>query len=130
MKANEVRLGNLVKYKDKIYKIIGMDYDLPVLDSDEFGIGVVGWDNLQGVELNNQLLLKCGFKTQEFHWANCIKLRVCNDYSYLYWWEEAGLELSVAKHCLKNSNIKYLHQLQNLYFALTGEELNINQIIK
>ena len=25
----------------------------------------------------------------------------------------------------KNINIKYVHQLQNLYFALTGEELTI-----
>jgi len=26
-----------------------------------------------------------------------------------------------------SENIKYLHQLQNLYFALTGQELEINK---
>ncbi len=44
----------------------------------------------------------------------------------LYWSHKEGVQMSI-NHCLfKLPHIKYLHQLQNLYFALTNTKLQYN----
>ena len=43
---NEVRLGNLVRYEGKEYRLAGITKDYPYLDTIEFGAGVVEWKDL------------------------------------------------------------------------------------
>jgi hypothetical protein len=69
------------------------------------------------IELTEDILIKCGFVEviNNFEWDlpdhsfPVKRKRGTNHFKALY----QGVE------------IKYLHQLQNLYFALKGEELNI-----
>lgn len=69
------------------------------------------WD--KPVELTEEILLKCGFK-------------IGNKYSN----EDARIGDFVItfgdNFYYKKTQIKHLHQLQNLYFAITGFELEIN----
>ncbi len=77
---------------------------------------------LEPIPLTEEWLLRFGFEKKENNWK-C--LCICNDWTYLYWERLAGLELSVNKHSVMLPHIKYVHQLQNLYFALTNQELEI-----
>jgi hypothetical protein len=39
---------------------------------------------------------------------------------------EGGFYAEIEEYPISQVDIKYLHQLQNLFFALTGEELEVN----
>lgn len=70
-------------------------------------------NNIRPIKLTEEILLKCGFEKG-------LKYFSYKDFDIdLKGW--FGFNNMVA-----NANIKHLHQLQNLYFALTNEELEIN----
>ena len=121
MKANDVRLKNLVKYQGKVYEIAAITEESPYLNTTEFGDGIVEWSDLQGVELTEEWLLKFGF-TKSFAVTN-FAIQI-----------EAGvLDLTpseiVGYHVYIDDNwictIESVHELQNLYMAICGKELKI-----
>lgn len=104
MKPEELRLYNYVY--DDANNIVQIDHQ---------DIGEELYIFYKPIKLTEKILLKCGFEKEilePIHY--CIKgmcIWKCND-MFL---------------CDKNGvHIKHLHQLQNLYFALTNEELKIN----
>lgn len=121
MKANDVRLKNLVNYQGKVYQIASITEEYPYLNTTEFGDGVVEWSDLQGVSLTQEILLNSGF-TKSFLVTN-FAIQI-----------EAGvLDLTPDENkynvyvddnwiCI----VEYVHELQNLYFIITGQELIIN----
>lgn len=134
----EVRIGNLVSYEGKEYKIEGISKDYPFLDTIEFGAGVVEWKDLEPIPLTEAWLLTFGFTKVEsvsFYW-DAKAVFVKNDYAIFYHVNEGirfGFENGITRFIdksfqYKNGNgiineITYIHQLQNLYFALTNTEL-------
>ena len=115
--ANELRIGNWVMYDNRLFQIEAISRSLPCLNTDEFGIGVVDWNNINPIPLTPEILEKCGFD------RNCI-LKIYQgvniEWSY-------GKEVWLTKEgevIYEFENTQHLHQLQNLYFALTNEELN------
>jgi hypothetical protein len=140
MKASELRIGNYVmvenellpNYKNQPLIITSIqqrnDRDFPnsksviSCDVDKYN-SVSQFDEfIRPIPLTEEWLLKFGFKKCENGWKT---LSICNDWTYLSWERLVGIELSVNKHSCMLPNIKYVHQLQNLFFALTGEELII-----
>lgn len=125
MKANELRIGNCVNYKDKIIKVT-MIGEYGVQSKTGYQIINAKFINpyLQPISLTEKWLLDLGFKRDEY-----------NDKTpYYYILNGFRLNNYMGSLTLNNSNelagfkpieIKYVHQLQNLYFALTGEELTI-----
>ncbi len=72
-------------------------------------------DDFQAVPITPELLEMCNFEKDKFGWSHSshpVSLYV--DMKTLYWKEQpcGGVP------------IKYLHQLQNIFFALTGEEIS------
>lgn len=122
LQANEFRIGNLVKYEGNVYAIDSISKEFPTLNTMEFGIGVVDWNNIEPVPLAEELLVKVGFEKQKNNWK---KLTICNDWTNIFWESLAGIEISVNKHSIMLPHINYVHQLQNLYFTLTNEELTL-----
>lgn len=131
LKVNELRIGNIVK-DGKTGELISV-FELreeqalyKVIDRSKFPLPM-GW-YATGIPLTEEILLKAGFsKPYEFSREWSTKYEDINPYSMitiqefgdgLYYSAGEGLKLSVA--------IKYFHQLQNLYHALTGQELTIN----
>jgi len=118
----EARAGNIVMYDNRLFQIESIAMSFPCLNTDEFGIGVVDWNNINPIPLTPEILEKCGFEWSIYHQA----------------WHKQGFvfdlsERSVGGFFMHKSRlnseiicpeIQYLHQLQNLYFSLTGEELN------
>ena len=121
MKATELRIGNYHYYHmdDKFDErkewdeICQIDYgDLRILFTYE--------DNSEykPIPLTEEWLLKFGFEKEGGYLWNCKLL---------------GKQRFIENHLTKgyfethyeSKHIQYVHQLQNLYFALTGEELTI-----
>lgn len=115
IKANELRIGNLVEGKDGVI--------LPVV---AFAVEAVNGDNRFGfnpIPLTPEILEKCGFeKNGCFYNVDNFQLM------YGYTREEGKFFHFCLDEIVAFPPFKYLHELQNLYFALTGKELNVNNI--
>lgn len=72
--------------------------------------------DIEPIPLTEEILLKCGFKRD-----SDLKNSLCR---FGIWFNIMNMEATYLSQ--KLIKINYLHQLQNLYFALTGEELEIN----
>lgn len=135
MKAQELRIGNLVfiendllpETKGKIYKVYGVsekyNFDFPE-STGTVSLNQIGTirnysqfdEFIKPISLTKELLLRLGFDVNNSpEWIDQLKKYeiICGTTSYL-----RGAENSVYP-------IKYVHQLQNLYFDLTGEEITI-----
>lgn len=120
MKAEELRIGN------KVYRVFDSISDPN--DTEVVSLGSINsitntfvckddcigsLDELQHIPLTEEILLKCGFvkcKMSNVFYLGDFEILLPTYFKY----KDA--------HLIK---IKYLHQLQNLYFALTGKELKI-----
>lgn len=129
----ELRIGNWVEYDGKYYKIDTIANEFPTLNTSEFGIGVVDWNNINPIHLTEEILLKCGFEKTDDYGDQIYyepKNRGNRNYYICFDHEDISFGLNVFGNCTNllhdNSNLQFLHQLQNLYFALTGEELTVN----
>lgn len=120
MKANELRLGNWVNLPHgdvqiKYFIEIGAHF------TDNNG-GT--FESLHPIPLTEEWLLKFGFmkhpiKTEYLH-TKMGGLRIITYYGNNY------LVKTIRGDAI--TSLKYVHQLQNLYFALTGEELEISNL--
>lgn len=131
----EVRIGNLVSYEGKEYRIAGIYKDYPFLDTIEFGAGVVEWKDLEPIPLTEERLLKFGFEKRKGNKFPTLKVKGSRFYTSRFNY----FRVNVFQRCLTvqySSNVKdkendlytidniqSIHQLQNLYFALTNKEL-------
>ena len=119
MTANELRVGRWVMgYHDPFQWGLEHFHLLRQADLDEL--------IKAPIPLTEDILLKCGFKRvpKNLYVDNLKDLRTAVTYlkgSII--WNESTRIVWVGNIAL--DNIKYLHELQNLYFAITGEELEV-----
>lgn len=128
----DFRIGNLVKFEGRIFEIDSISKEFPTLNTDEFGIGVVDWKNIEAVPLSEDVLVKLGFKKDELN--NCIYISIPDLKTEIHFEIfAAGLVCVIysSTGSVVPNDIEYAHQIQNLFHSLTGEELkyteNINQ---
>lgn len=116
MKANELRIGNWVK---RTTQPEGFQ-----IDSHSFIVCERNPSMYEPIPLTEEWLVKLGFKKRELSLSHNTKLYVCLKTENEYF--NDGKCLILAQECPYISMpCKYVHQLQNLYFALTGEELTL-----
>jgi len=128
MKATELRIGNLIQLNKKWFEknpglsktekiisvdSIGFDYLLP----ENYKINGYNIGNLEPITLTEEWLLRFGFERNDNY---KIKEFVRGD-MIIYTYNKVNKEVYYGI-CVE-VKIKYIHQLQNLYFALTGREL-------
>ena len=120
MKANELRIGNLVLDQHKEEHIISANcfqrFRYPTMDND-YGF--------YPIPITEEWLLKCGF----------VIVNHINGYSFHTMdrkrnkdKHKPAIDIYENKTLYMGHHInhcQHVHQLQNLYFALTGEELEI-----
>jgi hypothetical protein len=123
IKANELRIGNLAI--DQLGNIICVTakYILEQYQSD-----IAEDDYLKPITLTEEWLLKFGFKRNDntkvsdsFYWImfGSSQLHINPDNGVVWIYRNKNI---FNNPCL----VRHVHQLQNLYFALTGEELDIS----
>lgn len=87
---------------------------------------VIDAADIIGLELTEEWMQKLGFSKTDNVWRN--KHHMFLDKWYISQKEKHGvLLLSVIMFGGYVRHIKYVHELQNLYFALTGEELEFSR---
>ena len=141
MKANELRIGNYVKgvsdnYTDRENKLGEYIFPVAVIGKDFVKLDI-GFDALESYEnrpiisyllsdlkpipLTEEWLLKFGFELDyESHWSSTQEFLLLEQLGDSY------IKLCDG-HFHDSIEMKFVHQLQNLYFALTGEELKIKE---
>jgi len=123
MKASELRIGNWVLYKDNF---ISWDYE----DFGEVEHSNIE-DSIKPIPLTEEWLVKLGFKSNKYNDEYSLEL---GSETYLLDCEytDKGVFNFVIEsvegkgYCLP-PDIKHIHELQNLYFALTNQELTIKE---
>lgn len=130
LKASELRIGNWIEYGGaKQISSVNADSCCAALKGYKDG-KEVHIHNIEPIPLTPELLEKAGFKKVDTEIEEYYYLDLHNwhgDYKLAYFVNEDITCVTVfhAGAILGRLCI-YLHQLQNLYFALTGEELDIN----
>jgi hypothetical protein len=118
MKANELRIGNYISPLGKGITIVeGFCTWDGLIQSSSFAERSI--EDFEPIEITKEWLLKLGFEYSEFedlyqkggYDVDIIDNVYCHFYINEYgdWYKD----------------IDHVHELQNLYFALTGEELTV-----
>lgn len=106
LKANELRIGNLVNYNDEYFTVLSISEDWLQLDNEYLNSHIA---DLQPIPLTEEWLFRFGYTEKDFSNGNIIK--VIN----------GGYIITT----LSNKEIKYVHKLQNLYYELKDNELKL-----
>jgi hypothetical protein len=112
MKASELRIGNLVEDENGYYQI-----EAEHLDDDVFPI-LQTW----GIPLTEEWLLKFGFELDiedDGYQKGKYKVSVSDEGCLFF--------INIGYYPEEIAEFKYVHQLQNLYFALAGEEIVVKE---
>ena len=122
MKANELRIGNLISdINGNLCLVKTIREDLIIAKYYSVGYCIGDEEQFNKVELTEELLLKFGFeeksKSKNFYLGN-FRFHISKPANYDGFIFCDGYDVITDR-------IKYVHQLQNLYFALTGEELTL-----
>lgn len=113
IKANELRLLNYLQQGKHVFQV----KEIKILKN-RFNVNGRPLSYYEGINLTEELLLNVGFKKS-------------NNSETFYFWESSifSIEKDTKKFKVYVMSeiyiceMEYLHELQNLYFALTGSEL-------
>jgi len=117
MKATELRIGNYIDYETE-REIVTMQ-----ITYEYIRLIHNGNKNFKPIELTEDWLLKFGFKYSLR--LDDFMFKDQNDVFEIQPYKKGFLNLVIWHDNEILQEIKYVHQLQNLYFALTGEELSL-----
>lgn len=126
IKTNDLRIGNLINDDNVVIKITrdnvvclfrGQYYN--TFESDE----------ISGIPLTEELLLKMGFSTLNGDATFAMFVLKPTAYSIILCltdMDKYDLKQGEWMCVATKTKLKYVHQLQNLYHALTGQELTLS----
>lgn len=124
MEAKDLRIGNYVRLNDCVCVVNSLhEYGTARLTPLDPSINWK-WESFNlkqtpetnAILLTEEILLKCGFKKTNKSWLFDSEIGKYHINSKNF----------ISGFGGKLINCKYLHELQNLYFTLTGNELQIN----
>ena len=116
IKINDLRTGNILSYKtDEGDMYASIDWqDLKWLTEDSVNFNLAH----SAIPLTEDMLLKLGYNLSDLESGKILVVGESFDNVIGY----------VIKSLTSSIVIKTIHQLQNLYFALKGEELNTTKL--
>ncbi len=150
IKASELRLGNFLIWNPKLLNpqatLPSMFIEVASITADEIGYTPPNFEHrvepfeddllqkekhikspeeLEPIPLSAELLGKCCFqKITDYQGDEIVKISTA-EFNIKYD-EVDGVVIERFLTSWRAKTYKYLHQLQNMYFDLTGEELEVN----
>jgi hypothetical protein len=153
--ANELRVGNLIFWNPKLSNpnttLPAMQVEVSAILEDKIGYVSPGieyrvesfeddllqkktpyklLEELEPILLTHEILERCGFKQVGDYLSKNLYLNHADEHFFKI--DINIVDYKVLLHFAGSQKVilpyhyKFLHQLQNLYFALTGEELEVN----
>lgn len=116
MEAKELRIGNLVLHKEIVYTVLEISDEWLQLTNDQLNTRI---SDVKPIPLTEEWLLNLGFK-KNGEWYKIDNFYI-DSTNY-----NCGIE-NPKNIYNRLKCVGYVHQLQNLYFALKGEELTLKQ---
>ena len=127
---NELRIGNLVDLGNRIAKIIEIGHlSCTVVDLEETQDTMEDYERIKPILIDVDWLKKFNGRLEKKNYSlnmgyELFEYVVLGDEIVLYYDKKNGWTLD--GNVKRDTHfIKHIHQLQNLYFALTGKELVI-----
>jgi hypothetical protein len=126
IKENEIKIGNWFQHNANwCYRspaeVKPFIFQWEARDWDALGECTLSLEDIEPIPITLEILGKCGFDGSNFK----RRFNKVGETSLTMYFENDKLSIEDFDWYKEDMpNIKYLHQLQNLYFALTGEELN------
>lgn len=138
----EIRIGNWFKHlavwsdRNEDHELDNKPFQWTFGDWYRCGESLLDVENIEPIPLSDDILLKCGFETNRIYWFknktakywDLILHDMTNSDQIEKGFYAALMETKTKKtdEIFLERPIKYLHQLQNLFFILCGKELNIS----
>ena len=118
MEANELRIGNWYKHP--------MAFEPSQITDTDFISSFI--DKFEPIPLTEEWLLKMGFEADGYDGDYGKAYKVSGIWSCvdLQMWSNKEIHFVTNSGCTV-AKLEHVNQLQNLYFALTGEELQIKE---
>ena len=111
MKVSDVRYGNFISHEDNHNWIL--DVDVLILE----GLDIED-NKFIPIPLTEEWLLKFGFEYDGYEWFDFKDIGIS--------FKNKRITQNKGDYYNQFIFVDYVHQLQNLYFALTNQELIIN----
>ncbi len=129
--VKELRVGNLISDdKQNVFTVKTIQSDTVNYESihGETLYSPIALKYCEPIPLTEEWLLKFGFEKPQFN--NYLQ----KDFNLftVYWYPKGeGFYFHDARdlNCTIDPLLKYVHQVQNLYFALTGKEIIIKELV-
>ena len=124
IQPQELRIANYIEYNGEIIKLDGSLFCCYIQNELEFPI--------KPIHITEEILLKFGFefRNNNKHYGWYLSVSQNRVLSWCHS-KEISLEFDTDDYYYNNTlfdfHCEYVHQLQNLYFALTGEELTFKK---
>ncbi len=133
IKLNELRIGNWVGARpsngkngnESLHEVVAVGqtvaklYLYPPMPADYNRSSDAEPENLYGIPLTNTILASCGFENLICRQNPNLELKPpANEKTDSY-------SVVIGGMCII-THLKYVHQLQNIYFAIMDEELHVN----
>lgn len=135
MKAQELRIGNLLSYDGTVVQVSNTGSNGFETTKDGVLYGSCNLESYDPIELTEQWLIDFGFKRENRSTISADFWKGINPLTkdwlfsliWIYDYEKNHPYPLKGYPFYKNGyfEITHVHQLQNLYFALTGEELQL-----
>ena len=136
IKTNELRIGNFVSINNGFEMLVHsifqndtvyLDFIPPLIN--EADVWEEDYKDLIAIPLTEEWLLKAGFKYKKYHPTTVgsadvfgsglyVSQMINNGFSLVFQTDKKSFYFEFS-----DRYIKYVHELQNIYFALTGVEL-------
>jgi hypothetical protein len=124
------KFGTIEEIREEKAKI-RYDYDT----SDGFCVFNRRYDTIRPIKITGEILIQLGFIKSKGRFGDDYYL-IRNDYDIYFvieHWTDTEEDSKwknhwFIKYTVKPFDIKYIHEIQNLFFALTGEELQYNRL--
>lgn len=127
MKANELRIGNFVNDNFTVECVSNIQVDLDSVIQDKH-IKNVFIADLKPTPITAEWLIKFGFQKdenlEEYYDSEGMFGVALN---HEFHGKKSPLPLHIWDATFTGADCMFIHQLQNLYFALTGKELKLKE---
>lgn len=117
IQKQDLRIGNSVMYDNRVFQIAAISDEFPMLNTAEFGIGVVDWNNIHPIPITKEALKDMKFEQDIFgDYANE------NIYELLLQIDLISCRISVNSDD-RRVDFEGIHNLQNYVYTNYQTEL-------